>query len=186
MAEYWLNQIVRSFIPSYWPLTTSPTPLRPRPHHLIISIIIWISIVIILIPISANNINGWLDLATSCDKSNAVWNVHFMWANKLLILLYHAFSSVSIALLCRAVMFDVFGPVKELLSLDPICIDNNIFRLHYKVVIQVIIITNLFVHQSCKLCQLKFGMSSMTKTRQCRCWANLCQRLEKGTSKTHF
>ena len=30
-------------------------------------------------------------------------------------------------------MFDVFGPVKELLSLDPVCIDNNIFRLHYKV-----------------------------------------------------
>ena len=41
-------------------------------------------------------------------------------------------------------MFDVFGPVKELLSLDPICIDNNIFRLHYKVVIPVIITTNLF------------------------------------------
>ena len=30
-------------------------------------------------------------------------------------------------------MFDVFGSVKDLLVLDTICIDNNIFRLHYKV-----------------------------------------------------
>ena len=30
-------------------------------------------------------------------------------------------------------MFDVFGPAKGLLKLDDVCIDNNIFRLHYKV-----------------------------------------------------
>ena len=30
-------------------------------------------------------------------------------------------------------MFDVFGSVKPLLKLDKIWIDNNIFRLHYKV-----------------------------------------------------
>jgi hypothetical protein len=30
-------------------------------------------------------------------------------------------------------MFDVFGSVKGLIKLDSICIDNNIFRLHYKV-----------------------------------------------------
>ena len=30
-------------------------------------------------------------------------------------------------------MFDVFGSVKGLIKLDKICIDNNIFRLHYKV-----------------------------------------------------
>ena len=30
-------------------------------------------------------------------------------------------------------MFDVFSPVKALVKLDEICIDNNIFRLHYKV-----------------------------------------------------
>ena len=30
-------------------------------------------------------------------------------------------------------MFDIFGSVKGLLNLDLICIDNNIFRLHYKV-----------------------------------------------------
>ena len=30
-------------------------------------------------------------------------------------------------------MFDVFQPVKNLLKIDSVCIDNNIFRLHYKV-----------------------------------------------------
>ena len=30
-------------------------------------------------------------------------------------------------------MFDVFGSVKGLIKLDEICIDNTIFRLHYKV-----------------------------------------------------
>ena len=30
-------------------------------------------------------------------------------------------------------MFDIFGSVKGLVKLDTICIDNNIFRLHYKV-----------------------------------------------------
>ncbi len=30
-------------------------------------------------------------------------------------------------------MFDVFGSVKGLLKLDAVNIDNNIFRLHYKV-----------------------------------------------------
>ena len=34
-------------------------------------------------------------------------------------------------------MFDVFGSVKPLLKLDKICIDNNIFRLHYKVYFQL-------------------------------------------------
>jgi len=42
-------------------------------------------------------------------------------------------------------MFDVFGPVKELLSLDPICIDNNIFRLHYKATVIVLITCSLLV-----------------------------------------
>ena len=31
-------------------------------------------------------------------------------------------------------MFSIFGDVKSLVKLDEICIDNNIFRLHYKVV----------------------------------------------------
>ena len=30
-------------------------------------------------------------------------------------------------------MFDVFGHVKDFIKLDEICIDNNVFRLHYKV-----------------------------------------------------
>merc|ERR1711884_736779 len=42
-------------------------------------------------------------------------------------------------------MFDVFGPVKELLSLDPVCIDNNIFRLHYKATVIVLITCSLLV-----------------------------------------
>ena len=29
-------------------------------------------------------------------------------------------------------MLDVFGSVKDLIKLDKICIDNTIFRLHYK------------------------------------------------------
>ena len=30
-------------------------------------------------------------------------------------------------------MFGIFGDVKRLTKLDDICIDNNVFRLHYKV-----------------------------------------------------
>lgn len=30
-------------------------------------------------------------------------------------------------------MFDIFGYVKSFVKLDNICIDNNVFRLHYKV-----------------------------------------------------
>ena len=33
----------------------------------------------------------------------------------------------------RSEMFGIFGDVKSLVKLDDICIDNNIFRLHYKV-----------------------------------------------------
>merc|ERR1719188_2712002 len=42
-------------------------------------------------------------------------------------------------------MFDVFGPVKDFLSLDKICIDNNIFRLHYKATVIVLITCSLLV-----------------------------------------
>ena len=30
-------------------------------------------------------------------------------------------------------MFSVLGDVKGLIKLDKLCIDNNVFRLHYKV-----------------------------------------------------
>jgi len=42
-------------------------------------------------------------------------------------------------------MFDVFGSVKGLLHLDTICIDNNIFRLHYKATVIVLITCSLLV-----------------------------------------
>lgn len=32
-------------------------------------------------------------------------------------------------------MFDVFGPLKSVMKLDQVCIDNNVFRLHYKVTV---------------------------------------------------
>ncbi|KAL4127160.1 hypothetical protein QTP88_011358 [Uroleucon formosanum] len=35
-------------------------------------------------------------------------------------------------------MIDVFGSVRGLLKLDAVCIDNNIFRLHYKVTVIVL------------------------------------------------
>lgn len=42
-------------------------------------------------------------------------------------------------------MFDVFGSVKGLLKLDQVCIDNNIFRLHYKATVIVLIAFSLLV-----------------------------------------
>ncbi|XP_011864067.1 PREDICTED: innexin inx2 [Vollenhovia emeryi] len=42
-------------------------------------------------------------------------------------------------------MFDVFGSVKGLLKLDSVCIDNNVFRLHYKATVIGLIIFSLLV-----------------------------------------
>ncbi|CAG0893462.1 unnamed protein product [Cyprideis torosa] len=42
-------------------------------------------------------------------------------------------------------MFDVFGSVKGLLKLDSVCIDNNIFRLHYKATVVFLVISSLLV-----------------------------------------
>lgn len=42
-------------------------------------------------------------------------------------------------------MFDVFGSVKGLLKLDSVCIDNNIFRLHYKATVIILIAFSLLV-----------------------------------------
>lgn len=42
-------------------------------------------------------------------------------------------------------MFDVFGSVKGLLKLDSVNIDNNIFRLHYKATVIVLIAFSLVV-----------------------------------------
>lgn len=42
-------------------------------------------------------------------------------------------------------MFEVFGSVKGLLKLDSVCIDNNVFRLHYKATVIGLIIFSLLV-----------------------------------------
>ena len=42
-------------------------------------------------------------------------------------------------------MFDVFGSVKGLIKLDSICIDNNVFRLHYKATCIILIVASLLV-----------------------------------------
>lgn len=42
-------------------------------------------------------------------------------------------------------MFDVFGSVKGLLKIDSVCIDNNIFRLHYKVTVIILVAFSLVV-----------------------------------------
>ncbi|XP_059619292.1 innexin inx2 [Phlebotomus argentipes] len=42
-------------------------------------------------------------------------------------------------------MFDVFGSVKGLLKLDSVCIDNNVFRMHYKGTVIILIAFSLLV-----------------------------------------
>ena len=42
-------------------------------------------------------------------------------------------------------MFDVFGSVKGLIKLDTICIDNNVFRLHYKATFVILVTASLLV-----------------------------------------
>ena len=42
-------------------------------------------------------------------------------------------------------MFDVFGQVKSLIKLEEISIDNNVFRLHYKVTGVILIMATLLV-----------------------------------------
>ena len=42
-------------------------------------------------------------------------------------------------------MLDVFGQVKGLAKLDDICIDNIVFRLHYKVTGVILIMATLLV-----------------------------------------
>ena len=42
-------------------------------------------------------------------------------------------------------MFDVFGSVKGLIKLETICIDNNVFRLHYKATFIILVVASLLV-----------------------------------------
>lgn len=42
-------------------------------------------------------------------------------------------------------MFDVFSSIKSLLKLDSVCIDNNVFRLHYKGTVIILVAFSLLV-----------------------------------------
>jgi hypothetical protein len=42
-------------------------------------------------------------------------------------------------------MLDSFGQVKSLIKLEEICIDNNVFRLHYKVTVVLLVVASLLV-----------------------------------------
>uniref|UniRef100_A0A224XSQ0 Innexin n=2 Tax=Panstrongylus TaxID=65342 RepID=A0A224XSQ0_9HEMI len=42
-------------------------------------------------------------------------------------------------------MFDVFGNLKGLLRIDSVCIDNNVFRLHYKATVIILVAFSLLV-----------------------------------------
>ncbi|BES93293.1 unnamed protein product [Nesidiocoris tenuis] len=42
-------------------------------------------------------------------------------------------------------MFDVFGSLKGLLRIDSVCIDNNVFRLHYKATVVILVAFSLLV-----------------------------------------
>ena len=42
-------------------------------------------------------------------------------------------------------MFDVFGQVKSLIKLEAVCIDNNVFRLHYKATVLILVVASLLV-----------------------------------------
>ena len=42
-------------------------------------------------------------------------------------------------------MFDVFANVKGLIKLEAVCIDNNVFRLHYKATFIILVVASLLV-----------------------------------------
>nr|CAD7395185.1 unnamed protein product [Timema cristinae] len=42
-------------------------------------------------------------------------------------------------------MFDLFGSVRALLKVQTICIDNNVFRLHYKATVVMLVVFSLLV-----------------------------------------
>ncbi|XP_068084338.1 innexin inx2 [Anabrus simplex] len=42
-------------------------------------------------------------------------------------------------------MFDLFGSVRVLLKLERICTDNNVFRLHYKATVIMLVVSSLLV-----------------------------------------
>lgn len=49
-------------------------------------------------------------------------------------------------------MFDVFGSLKEIVKIQSVCIDNNVFRLHYKFTVVVLVAFSILV-----TCRQYFG-----------------------------
>lgn len=45
-------------------------------------------------------------------------------------------------------VFDVFGSLRSIAKLDSVCIDNNVFRLHYKVTVIFLFASSLLVSSS--------------------------------------
>lgn len=42
-------------------------------------------------------------------------------------------------------MLDIFNSIRSFLKLDQVCIDNYIFKLHYKVTVLILVVSSLFV-----------------------------------------
>ena len=42
-------------------------------------------------------------------------------------------------------MIDIFGQVKDLIKIERVCIDNNVFRLHYKATVIILVVASLLV-----------------------------------------
>ncbi len=42
-------------------------------------------------------------------------------------------------------VYELFGSVKRLIKLDQVCIDNNVFRLHYKATVIFLVAFSLLV-----------------------------------------
>jgi len=42
-------------------------------------------------------------------------------------------------------MLDIFGSIKPLLKLDSVCIDNFVFRVHYKATVVILVAFSLLV-----------------------------------------
>ena len=42
-------------------------------------------------------------------------------------------------------MLDIFQGLVHFLKFDPVCIDNNVFRLHYKATVMILVICSVLV-----------------------------------------
>ena len=84
-------------------------------------------------------------LALNKREAKAKQNSAFeLWLDLFLIRKNYQTTQSWTVLVVRT-MFDVFTPVKGLIKLETICIDNNVFRLHYKATFIVLVVASLLV-----------------------------------------